>query len=80
MKQGVQSALDRLSGHQPDVRFAVVFDTTWHPVQPPAGSEWDYDPFTGRDQAEERMRDMRPHETEPELWERRADGWTEATS
>ena len=77
MKQGVSVALDRLI--DPGLKYAVVFDTdNWHPVRPPIGSEWDYDPFYHRHLAEERLRDMRPCETEPELWEKCADGWQQA--
>ncbi|HUY45137.1 MAG TPA: hypothetical protein VMV92_05370 [Streptosporangiaceae bacterium] len=74
MKQGVAAALDRLLDKS--LRYAVVFDTAhWHPRQPPPGSEWDYDPFRSLRAARERMSDMRPYETEPEIWERREDGW-----
>ena len=78
MKQGVAAALDRLAGFQPDVKYAVVFDSTrWCPVQPPPGSEWDYEPFHLEQMAREAMTQLRPGESDPELWELRDGAWQE---
>ena len=80
MKNGVTAALDRLHEFQPDLRYAVLFDsTTWIPVQPPAGEEWDYEPYFDLEMARPRMADLRPGESDPELWEWRETGWTRVT-
>jgi len=76
MKQGVASALDRLTEFMPDLRYAVVFDSQhWHPRQPPSGSEWDYEPFASEHMARAAFADVRPGESEPELWQLQDDGW-----
>jgi hypothetical protein len=81
MKQGVAAQLEKHSKFDPGFTFAVVFDyTPWHPVQPPAGSEWDYDPFITREMAGEFMADPPPGVSEMELWRRTDHGWEEETS
>jgi hypothetical protein len=76
VKLGVASDLDRLSARCPEVRYAVVFDSTlWRPSQPPEGSRWDYELFTTERLAREALADVRPGESDLELWERRNDGW-----
>lgn len=76
MKNGVAAELAKLTAHDPSYTHAVVFGTTWQPFTPPEGERWDYDPFTIRAEAERRMRDPRSERfAEPELWERREDGW-----
>ena len=77
MKNGVTAALARI--RDPGVRWAVVFDTTrWHPVQPPPGEEWDYEPFWDLGLAREALGDLRPGECDPELWEKSDGGWRQA--
>jgi hypothetical protein len=77
VKDGVTAALAKLIAHDPSYTHAVVFDTTWWPPDLLGEAEqWDYEPFTVRAEAERRMRDPRSEEfAEPELWERREDGW-----
>lgn len=78
MKQGVAAALDRML--DPDLRWAVVFDSDrWHPSQPPAGSEWDYEPFASLDSALAELANPRPGETSHELWEKRDGAWHQIT-
>jgi len=77
MKLGVPGALARLL--DPELRWAVVYDTDrWQPYQPPAGSEWDYEPFTTLDRARELLADPGPGMRDLELWEKRDDGWQPA--
>lgn len=74
MKQGVEAALARLRPEYGD--YAVVFDSDrWVPHQPPAGSEWDYDPYLTLEQAREAMQGLGPGLAEPELWQRRESRW-----
>jgi hypothetical protein len=76
VKNGVAAELAKLTAHDPSYTLAVVFDTTWHPVTPPEGERWDYEPFTVRAEAERRMRDLQPERfVGPELWERGESGW-----
>jgi hypothetical protein len=74
MKQGVAAALARLL--DPALCWAVVYDTDrWHPHQPPAGSEWDYEPFVTEQLAREALAHPQPDMSDLELWEKRDDGW-----
>lgn len=76
VKNGISSALAKMTAHDPSYTHAVVFNTTWHPFMPPVGEQWDYEPFTIRAEAERRMRDPQSGEfAGPELWERGEDGW-----
>jgi hypothetical protein len=80
VKNGVAAELSKLTAFDPSWTHAVVFGTDdWQPVMPPEGEQWDYDPFTRRDQAEEAMRfPQSPRFAGPELWERRDGGWEQA--
>jgi hypothetical protein len=74
VKLGVPGALARLT--DPDLRWAVVFDTgRWLPSQPPAGSEWDYEPFSSLEMARVGFAAQRPGESAYELWEKREGSW-----
>ena len=80
MKNGVAAELAKLTAHDPSWSWAVVFGTTWHPLMPPAGEQWDYDPSTSRADAERRMRDPRSERfAEPELRERGEGRWEQVT-
>ena len=74
VKLGVPAELNRML--DPALRWAVVFDSSrWHPHQPPAGSEWDYEPFASLEMARAELASPRPGESDQELWEKRDDGW-----
>lgn len=76
MKNGVTAELAKLTAHDPAWTHAVVFDTVWHPVMPPEGEQWDYEPFRQREQAEQAMRYPQSDRfADPELWERKEEGW-----
>jgi hypothetical protein len=76
VKNGVAAELAKLTAHDPSWTVAVVFDTTWQPLTPPASERWDYEPFTARAEAERRMRDPQSERfAEPELWERGEIRW-----
>ncbi len=77
MKNGIPAELAKLTAHNPSYTHAVVFDTTWQPLMPPEGEQWDYEPFTIRAEADRRMRDPQSERfAEPELWERGENGWS----
>jgi hypothetical protein len=74
-RTGIPAALARLTAHQPQYNYAVVFDTTWSPHAPAPAEKWDYDPFITRARAEERMGDPQSERfADPELWALGADG------
>jgi hypothetical protein len=74
-KNGIPAALAKLTAHQPEFSYAVVFDTTWNPATPPVGEAWDYDPFITRNRAEERMGEPQSERfADPELWALGSDG------
>ena len=78
MKLGVASAVARYR-FPDECPFAVVFDLhDWQPVQPPPGSEWDYETFPTMELAAERAREL-PPEAEAEIWRYGERGWLDAS-
>jgi hypothetical protein len=76
MKNGVTAELGKLTAHDASYAFAVVYDTTWQPFMPPEGEQWDYQPYGLRSVAEQIMQEPQSERfSEPELWERKEDGW-----
>jgi hypothetical protein len=76
VKNGIAAELAKLTAHDPSYTHAVVYDTTWIPVMPPEGEQWDYQPYGLRSVAEEIMLEPQSERfADPELWERGEDGW-----